>query len=121
MLVVYDTQTQNVQRFVDKLQRVRTLKIEDGLIVDEPYVLITYTINFGEVPTSTERFLVVNYKMLSGVCSSGNKNWADNFGKAGEIIAKRYDVPLLHKFELSGFVEDVAIVQKELDKLDGLL
>ncbi len=106
MLIVYESLTGNVQRFIQKLN-MRSLKITEGLRVEEPYILVTYTVGFGEVPVSVSNFLEANHHYLRGVAASGNKVWGSNYGKAGILIAQSYDVPLLLKFELSGTKRDV--------------
>lgn len=115
MKVVYDSLTGKVKKFVSKLN-VDALKIEEGLIVDEPFCLITYTIGFGEVPPSTSRFLEMNHSHLLGVASSGNKVWGDRFANAANIISSQYEVPIVHKFEVAGMESDVATV---LDFIQG--
>lgn len=47
---------------------------------------------------------------MTGVISTGNKNWGTNYGLAGDKISKEYNVPLLHKLELSGSKKDKEIV-----------
>ncbi|MES5837419.1 class Ib ribonucleoside-diphosphate reductase assembly flavoprotein NrdI, partial [Bacillus cereus group sp. MG11] len=42
MLIVYASKTGNVKRFVGKTG-LETVQISDGLLVNEKYVLITYT------------------------------------------------------------------------------
>lgn len=105
-LIVYDSLTGNVQRFVNKLG-MKGIKITPDLIVDEPYVLITYTIGFGNVPESTESFLQRNHELMIGVCSSGNRIWGNNFAKSADTISQAYNVPILLKFEISGQQGDV--------------
>ena len=117
MLLIYDSLTGNVQRFIDKIG-ARSVTITDGLIVKEPYILGTYTVGFGEVPETTANFLKSNYSYLKGVASSGNRNWGSNFGKAGEHISDIFKVPLLLKFELSGTKRDVEIFEQEVAKIN---
>lgn len=116
MIIVYDSKTGNVERFVNKLD-MSVIKIEESMIVTEPFILITYTTGFGNPPKTTMNFLENNYKNLIGVASSGNKNWADNFCKSADIISEKYNIPIVHKFELSGFDSDVKIVQKKIHEL----
>lgn len=119
MLIIYDSLTGNVERFVKKLKiNNQILKIKDGLIISEPYILVTYTIGFGQVPESTAKFLVDNHKYLIGVASSGNKNWGSFFGNAANIISDKFNVPLILKFELSGTDNDVITFIQEVEKLD---
>lgn len=116
MLIVYDSRTGNVKRFVSKLHRP-SIRIEAGLMVNEPYVLLTYTTGFGEVPQTTQQFLEGNSRWLAGVAVSGNMNWGSRYGMAGDVIAARYGVPLLHKFELSGTVHDVHVLNQEVETI----
>lgn len=116
MLVVYASRTGNVESFVNKLG-VKKIKIHDNLIVEEPFVLATYTTGFGEVPKTVLNFLIRNNKYLVGVMASGNKNWGNNFAKSADIISSMYNVPIIGKFELSGFHDEVENIRKGLSKL----
>lgn len=106
MLVVYDSLTGNVERFVSKLG-MKSIKIEPGLVVNEPYVLVTYTIGYGSVPKSTTDFLIRNESFIKGVAASGNKNWGQAFARSGTLISIAYKVPLILTFELGGNQQDV--------------
>lgn len=81
--------------------------------ITEPYILITPTYGDhegrGMVPHQVKKFLNFenNSANLKGVISSGNRNFGKDYGVAGEIIAHRFKVPHLHKFELAGEEEDV--------------
>ncbi|PRS47583.1 class Ib ribonucleoside-diphosphate reductase assembly flavoprotein NrdI [Bacillus sp. MZGC1] len=111
MLITYESLTGNVQRFVDKITNNKHLnvkKITEDTMITEPFIHITYTIGFGEVPKLTQVFIHNNKGLLRGICSSGNKNWGNNFGLAADKIASQYDVPILLKFELAGTDSDVA-------------
>jgi len=113
MKVYYASMTGNVRRFVGKIG-VEAIDITSDAIPKEPFVLITYTFGFGEVPKEVDAWLTRNYKLLRGVVVSGNRNWGDNYGKAGDLISQQYGVPLLHKFELAGTDEDVRIFNERL-------
>ena len=116
VLVVYDSMTGNVKRFISKL-RCPSIQISDTLQVNQPYILVTYTIGFGQVPSSTKEFLNRNSLFLFGVASSGNKNWGDNYAKAASVISNQFNVPIVHTFELSGTEEDVKIFKEEVEKI----
>lgn len=116
MLVVYDSLTGNVKRFVNKLG-VDAIKITPNLIVTEPFILITYTIGFGEVPSSTHEFLTENKSFLIGVAVSGNRNWGERFAQAADTISIKYNVPIIHKFELGGTQKDVEIFLQEAQRI----
>lgn len=119
MLIVYATKTGNVQRFIDKLEDMRTLNIEDiDNKIDEPYVLVTYTDGKGEVPNKVKEFLKENHGNLVAVCASGNRNWGANFAFSANRIAHRYSVPILLKFELAGGKGDVEKFRERVHKIN---
>lgn len=117
MLIVYDSMTGNVDKFVKKLQ-MKYIKIHNELVVDEDFVLVTYTTGFGEIPKSVSDFLTKNHQHLRGVASSGNKNWKENFGLSADKIAKAYSVPIILKFELSGNQGDIIMFREKVASLE---
>ncbi|KQU12068.1 ribonucleotide reductase stimulatory protein [Bacillus sp. Leaf49] len=122
MLITYDTLTGNVQRFIDKITNNNYLNVEkitEDTMITEPFIHITYTIGFGEVPKFTQEFIHNNKELLRGICSSGNKNWGNNFGLAADKIANQYNVPILLKFELAGTDSDVAKFIQEVKFIDN--
>lgn len=116
MLILFDSKTGNVKRFVAKLN-MQCIQISESLMVNEPYVLVTYTTGFGEVPRLTKYFLSRNHEFLKAVAVSGNRNWGKNFGISGDAIALNYGVPLLLKFELSGTNKDVSKFREDVQTL----
>jgi protein involved in ribonucleotide reduction len=106
MLVVYDSRTGNVEKFIKKIGSP-SVRISSGLEITEPFVLVTYTTGFGLIPPSTGDFLKRCKYFMLGVASSGNRNWGKNFGKAADLISNSFNVPLLAKFELFGTDRDV--------------
>lgn len=127
-LIVYFSSTSgNTERFIDAVG-VRSIRIPltmkvDTPIINEPYVLITPTYanddGSNAVPKQVIRFLnePQNRTMIKGVIGAGNRNFGENFGLAGRIIAKKCNVPLLYRFELSGTKDDVINVKKGMEKL----
>lgn len=116
MLIVWDSLTGNVKRFVGKLA-MENVKISADLTVHQPFCLVTYTMGFGQVPAKTLSFLERNSSYLVGVASSGNLIWGDNFANAADVIARLYSVPVLHKFELSGSADDVSVFSMEVESI----
>ena len=108
MFVYYDSKTGNVQRFIDKIKKERPewefVKITYDMEISEKGHLVTFTTNFGETPSTTEKFLQNenNSKLLKSVSSSGNRNWGQFFALAADKIQEKYGIPVLMKFELSG-------------------
>lgn len=107
-MIYFASMTGNVRRFVAKTG-LPAEEIRAETVATEPYILITYTFGFGEVPNLVKLFLSKNADLMRAVAVSGNRNWGEHFGGAGDVIARQYNVPLLHKFELSGTQEDVEI------------
>ncbi|MFD2704668.1 class Ib ribonucleoside-diphosphate reductase assembly flavoprotein NrdI [Salibacterium lacus] len=117
MNIVYYSLTGNIPRFLAKCG------ISGGSVTQtqpaaEPFILVTNTLGFGQVPPAVADYLAQNGDWLRGVAASGNRNFGGNFGAAGRQIAQDYDVPLLLTFELAGTDEDVRIFTEELRKLE---
>ncbi|TVY10001.1 class Ib ribonucleoside-diphosphate reductase assembly flavoprotein NrdI [Paenibacillus cremeus] len=119
MIVVWDSRTGNVERFVNKLEGIEKVKIHNDIIVDEPFVLITYTTGMGKVPQSTLDFLEHNHQHMLGVACSGNRNWGDSYARAADIISQKYNVPILLRFELSGLSSDVNSLMERLRQFEA--
>ncbi|WP_298833794.1 class Ib ribonucleoside-diphosphate reductase assembly flavoprotein NrdI [uncultured Planococcus sp.] len=109
MLVVYASLTGNVRRFVASLGEP-AVEFTAQSAAAEPFIFVTYTIGFGEVPAGVDEWLQSNRANLRGIVVSGNRNWGANFGKAGDILAARYNVPLLRKIELAGTATDIRTI-----------
>lgn len=115
MKVVYASRTGNVQSIVDQLDN-DSLEISSGdEVVEEPYILFTYTDGFGDVPPEVESFLENNGQNIKGVVVSGDQGYGEAYCKAGDVIAEQYNVPCLYKVENAGTDEDIAKI-KELVK-----
>jgi protein involved in ribonucleotide reduction len=115
--IIFDSKTGNVKRFIEKIKHYPKKHVDEAEGIRTPYILITYTTNFGEVPQSTKEFLDKNGGHMIGVAASGNKIWGDNFAKSADRISQLYDVPIIHKFELSGTAKDVELFTQEVEKV----
>lgn len=125
-LVYFSSISGNTARFVSKLglpaSRIPLYSHEEQLMVDEPYVLIVPTYGGGPetraVPKQVIRFLNVeqNRNLCRGVIAAGNTNFGDAFCLAGDIIAKKLQVPYLYRFELFGTPDDVTAVREGLEQ-----
>jgi len=69
--------------------------------------LVTHTTKLGAVPNTTRMFMQKHGHLILSVSSSGNMNWGNNFALAADKLAGEYAIPILIKFELSGFNQDV--------------
>ena len=121
MIVVFDSMTGNVKRFANKLSEnldISVYSIADNIPPHGDFLFITYTFMKGEVPRTSQDFLMKNGDRMVGVASSGSINWGLTFGKAGELISEQYGVPLVAKFNKSGYEEDVQKVARWLNGMD---
>lgn len=118
MKIVYASRTGNVESFVEKLGIDDVFKIENGQEkVSEPYVLVTFTDGYGEVPEEVQDFLEGNAEHMVGVAASGDQSYGEAFCLAADEIADAYGVPILAKFEFDGELEDVEKFLSELNRL----
>jgi protein involved in ribonucleotide reduction len=119
MLLVYASRTGNVRRFMSKVE-LPSIVLTNDLTVNEPYILITYTDKFGEVPEHVKEFLGRTDKdLLQGVAASGNRNWGDRFAKSADVISRNYHVPIILKFEIAGTKKDVEYFKKRVEELEN--
>lgn len=125
--VAFHSRTGQTRRFIEKLceelPSLEAIEIDSGWEkVDKPYVLVTPTYRFGNIPEEVEDFLetLENAENIVAVVSSGNMNWGrDRFAMSGDKISKWMNVPWLHKFELRGNTQDLEIVKEELIKINN--
>lgn len=92
------------------------IKIESAdTVVNEDFILFTYTDGFGVVPPMVDEFLKQTHEHLKGVVVSGSmERHADTYCFAGDIISKEYNVPCLYKVDGAGSDEDVAAIKQLL-------
>ena len=124
LIVYFSSVSGNTARFINKLglraERIPLYRQDEPLHVDEPYVLIvpTYGGGHGEsaVPKQVIRFLndESNRRHITGVISMGNTNFGAAYCIAGDIIARKCEVPHLDRVELFGTPEDVERVREML-------
>lgn len=118
MLIVYASRTGNVENFINKTGLTNTLHLETGNeTVTEPFVLVSYTDGYGELPEEVEAFLSSHAHLLAGVAASGDQSYGDAYCLIADTIADMYGVPILGKFEFDGSDEDVTHFLEELEKL----
>lgn len=124
-LIYFSSISGNTHRFVEKLgrpaRRIPLYSREEPLVVDAPFVLLVPTYGGGPetraVPKQVIKFLndERNRKHLRGVMAAGNTNFGEAYCIAGDIIARKCQVPYLYRFEVFGTPDDVEAVQKGLE------
>lgn len=128
-VVYYSSATNNTHTFVEKLGfdavRIPIKPSEKMIEVNWPYVLIIPTYGGGAsimgrksrpVLPQIKSFLEHgdNASYMKAVIASGNLNFGSDYGKAGDVISKKFGVPYVYRFELYGNNEDVEIVRNGL-------
>lgn len=104
-----------MRRFVEKTGRPAQ-EIPFDFTVSEPFIIVTPTTGFGEVPSRVAQFLRDNVGLLRGVAASGNRNFGAMYTNAADIIAAQYNVPVIARFELAGTDEDVRNFNEEVTR-----
>src|SRR5699024_11280387 len=78
----------------------------DGI---SPYVLLTPTYDQprgGFTPKPVQRFLEEHAHLMVGVIGSGNRNFGDHYCQAAHDISKQHNVPIVHRIDIMGTVDD---------------
>ncbi|WP_428929406.1 class Ib ribonucleoside-diphosphate reductase assembly flavoprotein NrdI [Marinibacterium sp. SX1] len=116
-LVYYSSRSGNTARFVQALGLpADRIPLDEGDPMPapaDPFVLITPTYADGQgrgaVAKQVIQFLndPARRRLLRGVIAGGNRNFGATYGLAGEVIARKCDVPMLYRFELAGTDTDI--------------
>ncbi|WP_413543426.1 class Ib ribonucleoside-diphosphate reductase assembly flavoprotein NrdI [Citricoccus nitrophenolicus] len=131
-LIYFSSASGYTHRFISKLgypqgetARLPLITKEPTLLATEPYVLVLPTYGGGDgegaVPKQVIKFLNVesNRNLIRGVVAGGNTNFHEAYCLAGDIVARKCQVPLMYRFELMGTPEDVTAVREGLERFWG--
>lgn len=112
LLFVVDSLTGQGRRFAEKMG-FPVEDIQEAKPQPDQYVfLVTRSYNFGQIPETTQLFLTSHHQQVIGLAVGGNRTWGHNFGAAGDKIHQQYGIPLVQKFEGTGFPNEVKHVQE---------
>lgn len=125
LLVYFSSTSENTHRFVTKLgvpsARIPLRPSDPPLTVDEEYVLVVPTYGGGNLKGAVPKQVIAflndphNRSLCRGVIASGNTNFGQAYGIAGDIIASKLKVPFLYRYELLGTPTDVTRVRDGLE------
>lgn len=116
-MIVYASRTGNVRSIVSKLS-IESVEVKDGLIVNEPFFIFTYTDGLGDVPKIVEEFMNNNHLYCKGVIASGNTNFGESlFCASADKLSKQYNIPIIHKIELRGFERDYELISEMYESI----
>jgi len=120
MIVYFSSKTGNTRKFVQKLGSKDIIEISNGLVMNDPYVLIvpTYAKRDGtkSLHKNVVSFLNKNHTLIRGVVAGGNRNFGKFFGYAGDVVSHKCGIDILHKFELTGSDSDVYSTIKRIEE-----
>ena len=127
-VVYFSSVSENTKRLVEKLglTSVRIpLKTDEAasFTYDRDSVLVVPTYGSGEekttVPKQVIKFLnnPENRKHIKGVIATGNTNFGESYGLAGDIVSAKLGVPLIQRVELLGTPEDITQLKERLNIL----
>lgn len=121
MIIAYLSITGNVQRFVESFADYETMELDPNnpfVDMNQPYIVIVPAYDKGIEDDVSD---LIDHKdnliNLCGFVGSGNKNFENGFAFNAKNLAKKYNKPLLHTFELSGSESDAETVKGEIDKI----
>lgn len=122
MIIAYASMTGKVKNFSNRLQKQLSdcefIHVKKDTVIDNPFVLITYTWGKGDIPKEVKLLLEHSGENIVAVAGSGEINWGEHrYCKASIDISKQYNVPLLHNFEKLGYDSDVDIVALKIREL----
>lgn len=123
-LVYFSSGSGNTHRFVDRLglpaRRIPVRNHDQPFAVTHPFVLICPTYADGEGRGAVPKQVIAmlnnpdTRKHLRGVIAAGNRNFGTSFGAAGDVIARKCNIPVLYRFELAGTDTDISRVRAGL-------
>ena len=121
MKIVYLSLTGNIRKFVKKIgmDSVELNYSNPTTEMNEDYILITPTYD-DEITDVISEF--INYKdnisHLKGFVGSGNKNFDDSYCFNAEVLSRKYNKPLIFKFEMSGTDNDIMKFKEEVNNVE---
>ena len=118
--IYYDNKKRKVKKFISKMRTLKNwifVKIDEETVAENKGHLVTFTTNFGEVPKTTEKFLLKNNSKILSVSSSGNMNWGKLYALAADKISEHYNVPVILKFELAGLNSEVETFIRKVEEI----
>lgn len=117
MTIVYDSLTGMTKRFCKRLgYPMIDINEFDENPVDGDLILITRSIHFGQVTDVATEFMLHHSHQVVGIAVSGNRNWGEMYGAAGDKLSRAFNIPLICKFEGSGFPDDVRLVKAYIEE-----
>ncbi|OOY22336.1 ribonucleotide reductase assembly protein NrdI [Thioclava sp. DLFJ5-1] len=124
-LIYYSSASGNTQRFVERLGlpalRLPVSAEAPMPTPPGPYVLIcpSYADGKGRGAVAKPVIAFLNDPArragLCGVIASGNRNFGALFACAGDLLARKCNIPVLYRFELAGTDSDIDRVRAGLE------
>ena len=107
-LIVYWSSNSGGTRRVAEALSTNTVELADYDGIG-PYVLLTPTYDQprgGFTPKPVQQFLEEHAHLMVGVAATGNLNFQEYYCQAAIDISKRHGVPIVHRIDIMGTVDD---------------
>ena len=107
-LIVYWSSNSGGTRRVAEALDTNTVELA-GYDGASPYVLLTPTYDQprgGFTPKPVQTFLNKHAHLMVGVLGVGNLNFQEYYCQAGKDISKEHGVPIVHRIDIMGTVDD---------------
>ena len=107
-LIVYWSSNSGGTRRVAEALNTDTVELSD-YDGSSPYVLMIPTYDQprgGFTPKPVQQFLEGHAHLMVGVIGSGNRNFGDHYCQAAIDISKQHGVPIAHRIDIMGTVDD---------------
>ena len=107
-LIVYWSSNSGGTRRVAEALDTNTVELAD-YDGTSPYVLLTPTYDQprgGFTPKPVQTFLDKHAHLMVGVAATGNLNFQEYYCQAGKDISKQHGVPIVHRIDIMGTVDD---------------
>lgn len=118
-MIAYASRTGNVRYIINKM-KLPSIEIDKDVILNDKYILFTFTDGLGDIPPLVKAFLENNYALCEGVIASGNTNFGNNnFCGSADKISQQYGIPIIHKLDLRGKPSDYEYIINQYKNIMG--
>ena len=117
-LIVYWSSNSGGTRRVAEALNINTVELSD-YDGKSPYVLMTPTYDQprgGFTPKSVQQFLEEYAHLMVGVLGAGNLNFQEYYCQAAIDISKEYGVPIVHRIDIMGTVDDYRTIDGGMEQ-----
>ena len=117
-MIIYASRTGNVRFIINQKLNLPSKELREDEIVNEDFIIFTYTDKLGELPEKVDKFMKLNHPLCKGVIASGNKNFGKyNFCRAADILNELYGIEIIDKLDLRGNDSNYEKIKKRYNEI----